>query len=74
MRYFLIHSRNRAGEIMAVLDGVKTKASTSGELLRFFMKNKIWWLMPMIVILLVFGVLIVVAESSALGPLIYSLF
>jgi hypothetical protein len=30
--------------------------------------------MPMIVILLVFGVLIVVAESSALGPLIYSLF
>jgi uncharacterized membrane protein YjdF len=59
---------------MAVLDGVKTRASTSSELLRFFMKNKIWWLMPMVVILLVFGVLIVVAESSALGPLIYSLF
>ena len=59
---------------MAVLDGVKTKARTSSELLQFFMKNKIWWLMPMIVILLAFGVLIVLAESSAIGPLIYSLF
>jgi hypothetical protein len=59
---------------MAVLDGVKTKGSTSRELLKFFGKNKIWWLMPMIVILLLFGVLIVVAESTALGPLIYSLF
>lgn len=59
---------------MSVLDGMKTRANSSGELLRFFMKNKIWWLMPMIVVLLVFGILIVVAESSALGPLIYSLF
>ena len=59
---------------MAILDGVKTKASTSGELLQFFMKNKTWWLMPMILILLVFGVLIVLAESSAIAPLIYPLF
>jgi hypothetical protein len=59
---------------MAILDGVKTKASTSGELLQFFMKNKVWWLMPMVAVLLVFGVLIVLAESSAIAPLIYSLF
>jgi hypothetical protein len=59
---------------MAVLDDVKTKASTSSELLRFFMKNKTWWLTPMVVILLTLGVLIVLAESTALGPLIYSLF
>ncbi len=59
---------------MAILDGVKVKAGTSRELLQFFMKNKTWWLMPMVFMLLVFGVLIVLAESSAVAPLIYPFF
>jgi hypothetical protein len=48
--------------------------NTSGELLQFFMQNKWWWLVPMVAILLMFGALIVLAETSAIGPFIYSLF
>lgn len=59
---------------MAFLEGLQTKASTSGELFRFFLQNKWWWLAPMLSLLLLFAILIVVAESSAIAPFIYTLF
>lgn len=59
---------------MSVLDGVRTKASTSGEFLQFFLKNKWWWLTLMLVLLLAVGIVIVLAETSAIAPFIYTLF
>jgi hypothetical protein len=43
-------------------------------LLSFFWKRKLWWLIPMIVILLLFALILVFAQSSALAPFIYTLF
>jgi hypothetical protein len=45
----------------------------AGELLSFF-SSKRWWLTPMLVILFLAGVLIVLAQSSAIAPFIYTLF
>lgn len=45
----------------------------ASELLSFF-GNKRWWLAPMLVILFLAGVLIVLAQSSAIAPFIYTLF
>ncbi len=46
-----------------------------GELLSFLWKRKLYWLLPMILVLLVFAVLIVLAGSSGVAaPFIYSLF
>jgi len=60
---------------MAVLDEVKTKARTSGELIQLFRKRKRLWLVPMITLLLLFGVLLIIfAEASAIAPFIYTLF
>ena len=40
-----------------------------------FMKiNKKWWLLPILIMLLLVGVLIVFAHSSALSPFVYALF
>jgi len=44
------------------------------ELLGFFWANKRWWMVPMILVLLVFGVLMILAQSSAIAPFIYTLF
>jgi hypothetical protein len=44
------------------------------DLLRFFGSNKRWWLLPMLITLFFFGVLIVVAQSSAVAPFVYTLF
>ena len=40
-----------------------------------FLKNrKKFWLLPLIAVLLAFGVLIVLASGSAIAPFIYTLF
>ena len=59
---------------MDALKSVKTKVGSAGELLQFFLKNKWWWLAPMIALLLILGVLILLAQSSAIAPFIYTLF
>ena len=44
------------------------------ELLGFLWAQKLWWLMPMVLVLLVLGILLVFAQSSAIAPFIYTLF
>jgi hypothetical protein len=46
----------------------------AGELLAFLMANKRWWMVPMVLVLLTFGVLLLLAQSSAIAPFIYTLF
>lgn len=50
------------------------KFGIAGELFSFFMQNKRWWLIPMIMTLFLLGALIVLAQSSAIAPFIYTLF
>jgi len=44
------------------------------ELLRFLRTRKKFWLLPLIVVLLLFTVLIALTSTSALAPFIYALF
>jgi len=40
----------------------------------FLKERKKWWLLPMVLVLLLFGVLIVLTSGSAIAPFIYTLF
>lgn len=44
------------------------------DLWLFLKERKKWWLLPVIGIILLFGILIIFAESSAIGSFIYTLF
>lgn len=44
------------------------------DLWGFLKKRKKFWLLPLIIVLLVFGVLIVLTSGSAIAPFIYTLF
>ena len=44
-----------------------------GELWGFLKQNKKWWLLPILIILLLFGLLIVLS-GTGLAPFIYTLF
>lgn len=44
------------------------------ELWAFMRERKKFWLLPVIVVLLLFGALIVLTEGSAVAPFIYTLF
>jgi Family of unknown function (DUF5989) len=45
----------------------------AGELLSFF-GGKRWWLAPMLITLFLLAGLIILAQSSAIAPFIYTLF
>lgn len=53
---------------------ITSRAGVLGELMGFLWKRKRWWLIPMIVALLVFGVLIALGATGVLSPFLYSLF
>jgi drug/metabolite transporter superfamily protein YnfA len=41
---------------------------------KYLRERKKWWLLPVILVLLIFGVLIVLSSGSAVAPFIYTLF
>ncbi len=45
-----------------------------GELWALMRERKKWWLLPVIVVMLVVGTLLVLAQGSALAPFIYTVF
>jgi hypothetical protein len=45
-----------------------------GQLFSYLMSNKRWWMTPLIGVLVLCAVLLMVAQSSAIAPFIYSLF
>jgi hypothetical protein len=45
-----------------------------GQLLNFLWQRKLWWLIPMVAVLLLFGLLVIFASASGVGPFIYTLF
>jgi hypothetical protein len=44
------------------------------DLIDFLKTRKKWWLIPTIIILFLFGILLLFAESSAIAPFIYPIF
>ena len=50
------------------------KTQIVGEFLQFLKQEKKYWLAPIVVVLVVFGLLLVFAQTSAVEPFIYSLF
>ena len=51
-----------------------TNLGVVGEFMAFLWQRKLWWLIPMVAVLLLFGILIIFASASGLGPFIYTLF
>jgi hypothetical protein len=44
------------------------------EFWKFLRVRKKFWLLPLLTVMLIFGLFLVLAESSALAPFIYTLF
>jgi hypothetical protein len=59
---------------MKLLRNMLTNAGTARELLGFLWAQKLYWMVPMVAVLLAFGLLIIFGSASGVGPFIYSLF
>lgn len=53
---------------------VSSRVSVLNELFGFLWERKLWWLIPMIAVLVTFGLLLVFAQASGIAPFIYTLF
>jgi len=60
--------------LKTVMGRVKSRFSIVGELLSFLWQNKLWWMIPMVIVFLLLGLLIFFTQSSAVVPFIYALF
>ncbi len=59
---------------MSKLTGAAQRVSIMGEFFGFLWRQKLWWMIPMFGVIFVFGLLLVLGQSSALAPFIYTLF
>ena len=59
---------------MKIIRKATRNVGIAGELISFFWGNKRGWLVPLIFVLIFLTALIVLAESSAVAPFIYTLF
>jgi hypothetical protein len=59
---------------MSRIGGFFYKFTIARELLQFMWQRKLWWLMPMIIVLLLFAFLMIFAQGTAVAPFIYTLF
>ncbi len=44
------------------------------ELFEYLWKNKVWWLVPPVIIFAIFGVLIIFSSASPVSSFVYMLF
>ena len=51
-----------------------TNLGVAGELLTFLWQRKLFWLIPMVALLLLFGLLLVFGSATGVAPFIYTLF
>jgi len=59
---------------MKAISELGGKLSVAGSLLGFMWRRKLWWMLPVVFVLMVFGILIAVGSSTGVGPFIYTLF
>ena len=51
-----------------------SKGRVLSEFWQFLRQEKMYWLVPVVVVFILFGLLIVFSQSSAVAPFIYTLF
>jgi hypothetical protein len=59
---------------MGFLTTTRQRLAIVEELFSFFWGNKRWWMTPILVMLFLFAVLLILAQSSAIAPFIYTFY
>lgn len=63
-------NKNKTGGVTDFL----MRMGVLGELLAFFWRRKLYWLLPMLITLALFAVIIILGSNPVTSPFIYSLF
>ncbi len=58
----------------AFLRSMSSNLGVVGELLGFLWERKLWWLIPMVLLLMMFAIFMIFTTASGIAPFIYTLF
>ncbi len=58
---------------MKTVQQLKARWTTVGEVFSFLWQRKLWWLIPLAVLLFLIGILFAVAQVSSVAPWMYPL-
>ncbi len=59
---------------MKFLRGILDRFGVMGELMQFLWRRRLQWLIPLVIVLLLYSILMVMAQSAVIAPFIYTLF
>lgn len=59
---------------MNVVRDMIAKLGIASELVVFLWKAKMWWMIPIVIVLLFLGIVIAFGSATGVGPFIYTLF
>lgn len=59
---------------MKFLKGFFSRGTEANELIKFLWQAKLWFMIPFVVVLLIFGMILIFAQASGVAPFIYTLF
>jgi hypothetical protein len=66
------HGQVRPVEVYRVR-GLADKFGIAGELMAFLWSQRLWWMIPLVTMLLLIAALVAFASATALAPFIYPL-
>ncbi len=56
------------------IEVAKERGSTLAEFKDFLMERKLYWIAPIVIVLLAIGLLLVMTQGTAVAPFIYTIF
>lgn len=59
---------------MKFLKQMFSRGGEAAELVEFLWEAKLWFLIPFVVVLLLFGLLLIFAQATGVAPFVYTLF
>jgi hypothetical protein len=58
---------------MAILRKLKSHSIIVGEVFSFLWQRKLWWLIPLAVLIFIIGIFFAIAQVSSVAPFMYPL-
>lgn len=59
---------------MGALAGIRRRLGVVGEIFYFLWRERLWWMLPLVLALLGVSALVLFSSSPAVAPFIYALF
>ncbi len=59
---------------MSLIKKMQDRFGIFGELLAFLWAAKLWWIIPMIFVLVILGFIVIFGHGTGLAPFVYTLF